>query len=42
MILQQKVPEMNVSRLVTKDPKKSLLAAHKADIQQKFIKHKES
>lgn len=37
MILQQKVPEMNVSRFVAKGPKKSLIATHVVD-----IKHKES
>lgn len=42
MILQQKVPEMNVSRSATGETQKKLLLMDVADTKQKRIKHKES
>lgn len=41
MILQQKVPEMNVSRSVAEETKKNPLLMSGANTKQKRIKHKE-
>lgn len=40
MILQQKVPEMNVSRLMPRKTKKRLILINEANEQNELIEHK--